>query len=148
MIRMAVTTIGPPSDDYLRMKLVDEFLNIVRDGVDVLGQRTRDGAKFAIIEIEEDGRLDTEFLAGAGGFGATCDSERFTGRNFCKAGGSFFASSGDGEVDVNTFMRVVRQSRSGENFVVGMPENSQEDARLRWSSLSSEKNGTDKQCKQ
>ena len=142
MIGMAVTAVGAPSDDDLRMKLVDEFLDTVGDGVDILGKGIGDGAKFAVVEVEKDGRLDAEFLASAGGFGTTRGSEGFARGNFGEVGGSFFAFRGDGEVDVDAFSRVARESGSREDFVIGMSKNSEEDARGGRGSLLCEKNGT------
>jgi|HubBroStandDraft_6_1064221.scaffolds.fasta_scaffold320002_2 hypothetical protein len=129
MIRMAIAAVGAPSDDDLRVKLVDEFLNIVGDSVDILGERIGDGAKFAIVEIEKDRRVDAEFSASASSFSATRSGEGFTRTNFGEVGGSFFAFGGDGEVNVNTFVRIVRESGSGEDFVVRMSKNGQKDVR-------------------
>jgi hypothetical protein len=123
------------------LKLVDQFPDVVGDGVDIFGERIGDGAKFAIVEIEEDGRLDAELLASAGGFGATSRREGIAGGNFGEVVDSFFAFRGDGEIDVDAFAAVARQDGSGEGFVVGMGEDSEEDAGVRRGSLLREENG-------
>lgn len=130
MIGMAIAAVGTPSDDDLRMNLVDEFLDPVGDGVNVLGEGIGDSAKFAVVEVEKDGGLKAKFLASAGGFGATGSGEGFACGNFGEVGGSFFSFGGDGEVDVDAFVGVAREGGSGEDFVVGMGENSQKDARV------------------
>lgn len=131
MIGMAVAALGSPSDDDLRMKSLHEFLGVVGDGVDVFGERIGDGAKFAVVEVEKDRGLDAELLASAGGFGATRGREGFAGGNFGEVGGSLFAFGGDGEVDVDAFAGVPRKGGSSEDLVVGMGEDSEEDAGVR-----------------
>jgi hypothetical protein len=131
MIGMAVATLRSPSDDDLRAKLLHEFLGVFSDGVDVFGERIGDGAKFAVVEVEKDRRLDAELLASAGGFGATRGREGFAGGNFSEVGGSLFAFGGDGEVDVDAFAGVPREGGSSEDFVVGMGEDSEEDTGVR-----------------
>src|SRR5580704_11441600 len=110
MIRMAIAAVGTPSDDDLRVMLADDLLHTVGDSVDILGEGISDGAKFAVVEVEKDWRLDAEFSASADGFGATRSGEGFTGRNFGEVGGSFFAFGGNGEIDADAFVRVVRES--------------------------------------
>jgi hypothetical protein len=131
MIGMAVAALGPPSDDDLRMKLLYEFLGVVCDGVDVFGERIGDGAKFAVVEVEKDRGLDAELLASAGGFGATRGREGFAGGNLGEVGGSLFAFGSDGEVDVDAFAGVSRKGGSSEDLVVGMGEDSEENAGVR-----------------
>ena len=141
MIGMAVAALGSPSDDDLRMKLLHEFLGVVGDGVDVFGERIGDGAKFAVVEVEKDRGLDAELLASAGGFGATRGREGFAGGNFSEVGGSLFAFGGDGEVDVDAFAGIAREGGSSEDFVVGMGEHREEDARVGKGSLLREESG-------
>ena len=129
MIGMAVAAIGSPSEDDLRMKFVDEFLDVVGDGVNVLGEGIGHGAEFAVIEIEEEGRLDAELLAGAGGFGAASGGERLASGNLGEIVDAFFAFSGDGEVDLDTFPGVAGEDRAHEGLVVGMSGDGEEDAR-------------------
>jgi hypothetical protein len=83
--------------------LADELLHTVGDSVGILGEGISDGAKFAVVEVEKDWRLDAEFSASADGFGATRSGEGFTGRNFGEVGGSFFAFGGNGEIDADAF---------------------------------------------
>lgn len=131
MIRMAVAAFGSPSDDDLRMKLLHELLGVVGDRVDVFGERIGDGAKFAVVEVEKDRGLDAELLASTAGFDATRGREGFAGGNFREVGGSLFAFGGDGEVDVDAFASVAREGGSSEDLVVGMGEDSEEDAGVR-----------------
>jgi len=39
MVGMAVTAIGSPGEDDLRVELVDEFLDVVGDGVNIFGEK-------------------------------------------------------------------------------------------------------------
>ena len=148
MIGMAVAALGSPSDDDLRMKLRHELLGVVGDRVDVFGERIGDGAKFAVVEVEKDRGLDAELLASAGGFGATRGREGFASGNFGEVGGSFFAFGGDGEVDVDAFASVASEGGSGEDFVVRMGEDGEEDAGLGRGSLLSEENDGEQQRSQ
>jgi hypothetical protein len=132
---MAVAAVRSPGDDDLGVELVDEFPDVVGDGMDVFGERIGHGAEFAVVEIEEDGRLDAEFPAGAGGFGATSGGERRPGGNFGESVYAFFALGGDGEVDLDAFASVTSEDGTHEGFVVGMSEDGEEDARLRGRSL-------------
>jgi len=143
MIGMAVAAIGSPGDDDLRMEFVDQFLNAIGDGVNVFGERIGDGAEFAVVEIEEDGRLDAEFLAGAGGFGAAGGGQRFAGWNVCEIVGAFFALGGNGEVDLDALTRVTSEDGTHESFVVRMSGDGEEDARLRRQSWLGDERGSE-----
>ena len=106
MVGMAVTAIGSPGEDDLRVELVDEFLDVVGDGVNIFGERVGDGPEFAVVEIEKDGWLDAQFFASAGGFGAAGIGERIAGGNFGEIVDAFFAFGGDGEVDLDALAGV------------------------------------------
>jgi hypothetical protein len=57
-------------------------LDVVCDGVDVLGKWPGYGAEFAVVEIEEDRWLDAKFFASASGFSAAGIGERISRGNF------------------------------------------------------------------
>jgi len=130
MIGMAVAAVRSPGDDDLGVELVDEFSDVVSDSMNVFSERIGHGAEFAVVEIEKDGRLNAEFLAGASSFGATRGGERRSGGNFGESVDAFFAFGSDGEIDLDAFASVTGEDGAHEGFVVGVSEDGEEDARL------------------
>src|SRR5215472_18637217 len=104
-------------------------------------RRVRSSAEFPVVGIEEDGRLDAKFLAGACGFCAPGVGESISGGNFGEFVGSLFAFGGDGEVDLDTLAGVAGQDGAHEGFVVGMSGDDEQDAGLRRSCLREESGG-------
>src|SRR5215469_5461542 len=102
-------------------------------------RRVRSSAEFPVVEIEEDGRLDAKFLAGACGFCAPGVGESISGGNFGEFVGPLFAFGGDGEVDLDTLAGVAGQDGAHEGFVVGMSGDDEQDAGLRRSCLREER---------
>jgi hypothetical protein len=109
--------------------------------VNVFGEGFGQGAEFPVVEIEEDGRLDAKFLAGACGFCAAGVGEGISGGNFGEFVGALFAFGGDGEVDLDTLAGLAGQDGAHEGFVVGMSGDGEQDAGLRRSCLREESGG-------
>jgi len=143
MIRMAVAAVGAPGEDDLGVELVDELLDVVGDGVNVFGEGIGHSAEFAVVEVEKDGRLDAELFAGARGFGVAGGRERFSGGDLGEIVDSFFAFSGDGEVNLNALASVAGEGGAHEDFVVGMSGDGQENTGVGWGSRLREKGGSE-----
>ena len=116
--------------------------------MNVFGEGLGEGAEFAVVEIEEDGRLDAKFLAGACGFCAAGVGESISGGNFGEIVGTLFAFGGDGEADLDAFAGVAGKDGTHEGFVVGMSGDGEQDAGLGKSCLREESGGEEQRSEE
>lgn len=94
------------------MELLDQLLDIVGDHLNVVPQRIRDGAEFAVIQLEEDRRFNAELLASTRGFLTPRFGQGVTSRNAGAIVRPFLALGGDGQVNLRSFAGIARQHRS------------------------------------
>src|SRR6185312_897363 len=125
MVRVSVAAFRSPCNNRIWVYLLDLLLHVVSNGLNIL---RRHRAEFAILQIEENWRLNTQLLARACSF---FTPSRHQWLACCDAGmiaHTFLTLSRDRQIHLHMFSGISREHRSHEELVIWMRRHHQQDS--------------------